>query len=100
MKTLLLGNILVAQAQARVTDAMKRCRTGTHRLRAGFPKDWSIGDKTGTGEHGAVNDVAIAWRKHRSPLLVACFTTEVKAQIEAVELAHTRVARIVAETFG
>jgi beta-lactamase class A len=100
MKTLLLGNILAPQALARVTDAMKRCRTGTRRLRAGFPKDWSIGDKTGTGEHGAVNDVAIAWRKYRSPLLLACFTTEVKAQIEAVELAHTRVARIVAETFG
>lgn len=70
------------------------------RLRAGLPKDWTVGDKTGTGERGAVNDVAIAWRKYHSPILIACYTTETKSDLDVVELAHTRVARIVAETFA
>ena len=100
MKTLLVGDILAEKWRKMIGDAMKRCRTGTRRLRAGMPKDWTVGDKTGTGEHGAVNDVAIAWRKYHSPILVACFTTEVKADLDTVELAHTRVARIVAETFS
>ncbi len=100
MKTLLLGSTLDDKSRKRITDAMKQCRTGTRRLRAGFPKDWTIGDKTGTGERGAINDVAIAWRKYHSPILVACYMTEVKADMDTAELAHTRIARIVAETFA
>ena len=102
MKAILFGDALAEKWQKKILDAMERCRTGRKRLRAGFPKEWTICDKTGTGEHGAVNDVAVAMRKYhmRTPILVACYTTEVKADIDAVELAHTRVARVVAETFG
>jgi beta-lactamase class A len=102
MKTILFGDGLGEKWQKHILDAMERCRTGKKRLRAGFPKEWVICDKTGTGEHGAVNDVAVAMRKYhmRSPILVACFTTEVKADMDTVELAHTRVARIVTETFA
>jgi beta-lactamase class A len=99
MRTLLLDATLPVEARNRITSAMKRCRTGTRRLRAGVPKEWSVGDKTGTGERGAVNDVAIAWRKYHSPILIACFTTETKHDVDVIELAHTRIARIVAETF-
>ena len=100
MKRILLGDLIEERFRTRITDDMKKCETGKKRLRAGFPKDWTVGDKTGTGERGAVNDVAIIWRKYHSPILVACFTTEVKADLDATELAHTRIARIVAETFS
>jgi len=100
MKNILLGDVVEERFRTRIQDDMKKCETGKKRLRAGFPKAWIVGDKTGTGEHGAVNDVAIVWRKYHSPILIACFTTEVKADLDAVEMAHTRIARIVAEVFG
>jgi beta-lactamase class A len=100
MKTLLLGDTLTEEHRHRIQDALKRCRTGTKRLRAGMPKEWTLGDKTGSGRRGAVNDVAIAWRKFREPILVASFITEAKTDFDAVEMAHTRVGRIVAETFA
>jgi beta-lactamase class A len=100
MKTILFGDVIEEKFRTRITDDMKKCETGKKRLRAGFPKEWTVGDKTGTGERGAVNDVAIVWRKYHSPILVACFMTESKADIDALELAHTRVARVLAETFG
>ena len=101
MKTILLGDTLTAEHRAHVVDAMKRCRTGTKRLRAGFPKNWTTGDKTGTGERGAVNDVAITWTRYRSaPLLVAAYTTETKADQDTVEQALTRVGRIVGDVFA
>jgi beta-lactamase class A len=101
MKTILFGDGLAEKWQKKILDMMERCKTGRKRLRAGFPKEWIVCDKTGTGEHGAINDVAVAMRKYhmRSPILVACYTTEVKADLDAVELAHTRVARVVTETF-
>jgi beta-lactamase class A len=100
MRTVVLGNVLTEQHRTRIAEAMKRCRTGTRRLRAGMPKDWTVGDKTGTGDRGAVNDIAIVWRKYHSPILIASFMTGVKADLDAVELAHTRIGRIVAETFA
>lgn len=102
MKTILFGDGLSAQWQKKLLDYMERCKTGRKRLRAGFPKEWIVCDKTGTGEHGAINDVAVAMRKYhmKNPILVACFTTDVKADLDAVELAHTRVAKIVTETFA
>ncbi len=36
-------------------------QTGASRLRAGVPPGWRVGDKTGTGNHGTTNDVAIVW---------------------------------------
>jgi beta-lactamase class A len=31
------------------------------RIRAAIPSAWTTGDKTGTGDYGAANDVAITW---------------------------------------
>ncbi len=100
MKSLLFGDVLAEKWRTLIIDAMKKCRTGTRRLRAGFPKGWAVGDKTGTGGRGAVNDVAFARHGGDAPILIACFATEVKADLDAVELAQTRIARIVRETLG
>ncbi|MDL5157378.1 class A beta-lactamase [Actinomycetospora termitidis] len=35
--------------------------TGGPRIRAGLPPGWRTGDKTGSGDGGEVNDVAITW---------------------------------------
>lgn len=53
-------------ARAMLIGWMEATKTGTQRIRAGLPKDWRSGDKTGTGlapEHGPdrYNDIAIAW---------------------------------------
>ena len=36
-------------------------KVGDKRLRAGLPSSWRIGDKTGTGDRGSTNAVAIIW---------------------------------------
>jgi beta-lactamase class A len=48
--------------------------TGTDRLRAGLPRGWRVGDKTGAGGHNATNDVAIAWPPDRKPVIIAVFS--------------------------
>lgn len=82
-----LHTLLVPQAQAPVLSAasrerlmgwMRNTRTGTRRLRAGWPADWPAGDKTGTamnaGQPDRYNDVAIVWPgAGRAPWLVAAY---------------------------
>ncbi len=51
--------------------------TGELRIRAGLPKNWRAGDKTGTGIAPQMpdkyNDVAIAWPPGKAPLVISAF---------------------------
>ena len=49
MRKLLLGNALSASSRAQLASWLIATKTGAKRLRAGLPKDWRVGDKTGTG---------------------------------------------------
>lgn len=50
--------------------------TGAARIRAGVPADWRVGDKTGTGDYGVANDVAVLWPPDRAPVVLAIYTAQ------------------------
>ena len=50
-------------------------KTGDARLRAGLPRDWRVGEKTGTGERGTANDVGLAWPPGRGPIILTAYLT-------------------------
>jgi beta-lactamase class A len=51
--------------------------TGADRLRAGLPKQWRAGDKTGTwwgkDAPNRINDVAIVWPPDRAPVIITSY---------------------------
>lgn len=73
MKAVLLGNVLTPASRETLTGWLKAAITGDTRLRAGFPRDWITGDKTGTGNDGPTNDIAITWPPERAPLIVTVY---------------------------
>jgi beta-lactamase class A len=46
-------DVLSLPSRALLIDWMVASRTGLDRVRAGLPRSWNPGDKTGTGENGA-----------------------------------------------
>jgi beta-lactamase class A len=96
MQTLLVGDALSRGSRALLLSWMKNCNTGLRRLRSGLPARWVVGDKTGTGERGAANDVAIAWPPQRPPILIAAYLSDSQAGAEALDAAHARIAGLVA----
>jgi beta-lactamase class A len=100
MQTLLVGNALSTASRDVLLTWMKNCQTGLHRLRAGLPPTWTVGDKTGTGDHGAANDIAIIWPPQRPPILVAAYLSESHASPEALDAAHARIGTIVADALA
>jgi beta-lactamase class A len=73
---LVLGDILSAPSRVMLTNWLVANTTGQARLRAGLPQDWKVGDKTGSGDHGTTNDIAIIWPPHRPPVLLTAYLTE------------------------
>jgi len=100
LKATLLDRALSATSRDRLRGWMRASQTGLARLRAGLPADWQVGDKTGTGEHGTANDIAIAWTPN-GPVVIACYLTGAEAAAaSARESAIADVGRFVAETFS
>jgi beta-lactamase class A len=74
MQRLLLSDVLSESSRHLLEDWLRRNETGALMIRAGVPKTWSIGDKTGRGANGATNDVAIIRQPGRAPILIAIYS--------------------------
>jgi beta-lactamase class A len=68
-------------------------------LRAGLPKDWQVGDKTGRGARGATNDIAILRPPGKAPILVTVYFVDSTASPAARVAAIAEVGRVITETF-
>ena len=97
MRKVLLGDALSEASRALLSGWLHACTTGTDKLRAGFPTDWTSGDKTGSGSQRETNDVAIAWPPERKPLLVTAYYSGSTADAAARSAVLADVGRLVAE---
>ena len=98
MQRLLLGNVLSESSRHQLEDWLQHNETGALMIRAGVPKTWIVGDKTGRCGNGETNDVAIIRPPGRPPIVVAIYTigsTSSSADDRAATLAET--ARTVVE---
>jgi beta-lactamase class A len=91
-----LGSVLHPGSRAALTGWLQNAQTGVGRLKAGFPRDWRIGHKTGTGMHASSNDVAIVWPGRRPPLILSVYLTESRLSEAARDAVIADVARAVA----
>jgi beta-lactamase class A len=101
VRDLVLGDKLSEQSRRHLSTWLTKSVPGSDRLKAGFPAPpWLVGHKTGTGANGAVNDVAVAWRTGKPPIVVASYQSGGTADRAVRFAAHAAVGRLVAETFG
>jgi beta-lactamase class A len=88
--------VLALPSRALLIDWMTASRTGLERVRAGLPKSWNAGDKTGTGANGAVNDLVITYPPDRRPIFIAVYMSDSKLTTPELGAAHAEIGRIVA----
>ncbi|NQE92997.1 class A beta-lactamase [Nocardia terpenica] len=70
-RTLVLGTALSPEKRGLLTDWLLRSTTGTGRIRGAVPASWPVAHKTGTGDYGRANDVAIIYPPSTPPLVLA-----------------------------
>lgn len=93
---LVLGNALPPAAKEQLTQWLIANRTGDTRLRAGLPAGWRVGDRTGAGENGTTNDIAVIWPPGRAPILLTTYLTQCPAPTAQRNATLANVARAVA----
>ncbi|MFC7425830.1 class A beta-lactamase [Nocardia tengchongensis] len=76
-RRLVLGDVLAQPERTQLTAWLLANTTGDARIRAGLPADWKTGDKTGSGDYGTANDVAVTWPAGgAAPLVIVVLTAK------------------------
>jgi beta-lactamase class A len=65
-------------------------------LRAGLPKGWRVGAKTGNNGKDAFGDVAMAWSMRDEPVVICAYTQGGVPTPRQVEAVFKEIGRFVA----
>lgn len=97
---LVLGGVLSPASKQRLTGWLVTATPGLKRLRGDLPAGWRAGDKTGTGQRGAVGDVAVLWPPAAAPLVAACYTHMGAANLAVREALMAELGRRTSEVLA
>ncbi|MEH6951667.1 class A beta-lactamase [Nitrobacter sp. NHB1] len=95
LRALVVGDVLSTKSRAQLVAWLAANTTGSKRLRAGLPAGWRAGDKTGTGERGTANDVAVVWPPDRAPMIVTAYLTGAAVSADRQNAVMAAVGRAV-----
>lgn len=94
LRQVVLGAALSPASRQQLTAWLVANKTGDKRLRAGVPKGWRIGEKTGTGNNNATNDIGVIWLPGRAPLVVTTYYAESSGSFPEREAVLAEVGRL------
>ncbi|PRD40908.1 class A beta-lactamase [Phyllobacterium phragmitis] len=99
LRKLVFGDVLSRPSRAQLAAWMIMNKTGDAKLRAGFPGNWTVGDKTGGNgdKFGNSNDIAIAWSPDRGAVIVAAYCEIPSVSEEERGAVLAEVGRIAAQ---
>ncbi|HEX8883532.1 MAG TPA: class A beta-lactamase [Noviherbaspirillum sp.] len=100
LKRLVLDAELTAPQRAQLRDWLVGNTTGGSRIRAGMPAGWRVGDKTGTGDYGSTNDIAVLWPPQRAPVTLSIYLTGTAPDAKPRNEIVAQAARIAADWLG
>ncbi|HDT1423325.1 TPA: serine hydrolase, partial [Klebsiella pneumoniae subsp. pneumoniae] len=99
LKNLTLGKALAETQRAQLVTWLKGNTTGSASIRAGLPKSWVVGDKTGSGDYGTTNDIAVIWPENHAPLVLVTYFTQPEQKAESRRDILAAAAKIVTHGF-
>jgi beta-lactamase class A len=97
-QSVVLGDALPADKRAFLRDLLERNTTGGQRIRAGVPRGWTVADKTGTGNYGTANDIAVVWPPESEPLVIAIMSSKATEDAEYQQALLAETAEYVVAT--
>jgi len=99
VRQVLLGDTLSETSRRQLEAWLIADKVGDKRLRAGLKPSWRIGDKTGSGDHGTANTIAIIRPPGAAPIIATVYYTESPAPMEARNAIHKEIGALIAQTF-
>lgn len=100
LRKLTLGDALDQAQKDLLISWLIGTQTGANRIKVAIPRNWIVGNKTGTGaSYGSTNDLAIIWPPHHAPLLMGIYYTTNDEHAEKREDIVAKATQILIEEF-
>lgn len=100
LNKLILGTALKKEQKAKLTEWMKGNTTGLNSIKAGLPAEWTVADKTGSGDYGTTNDIAVIWPKNHAPVILTTYFTQPEKDASARKDVLASAAKLIAEAIS
>ena len=100
LQKLVLGKELSVSQQQMLKKWLIANTTGNAKIRAGVPKNWIVGDKTGEGRYGTTNDIAVIWPPHCRPIILSIYYTQDTENASHNQTIIAKAAHYVVENFA
>lgn len=97
LRRLVLERVLSERSRTMFTEWLIGCQTGANRLRAGLPKSWVIGDKTGNNAKDAAGDIAVVWPEPNTPIVICVYTRGGSPSAQQFDDVFAGIGRFVGE---
>jgi len=82
LRTYVLGDVLSGEERELLRMWLIDHSLGDTLIRAGTPKGWTVGDKSGAAAYGTRNDIAVIWPPSGSPIVIAVMSSRTEADAE------------------
>ncbi len=99
LQALALGDALGQSQRQQLVTWLKGNTTGDHSIKAGLPKHWIVGDKTGSGDYGTTKDIAVIWPENHAPLILVVYFTQQEQDAKYRKDIIAKAAEIVTKPF-
>ena len=100
LKAIVFGGVLTTKNKQLIKSWLLENETGAKRIRAGAPRGWVIGDKTGTGDYGSTNDIGIIWPPKCNPIVISLYFTRHKKHAAIDEKTLVEATRLILTNFS
>jgi beta-lactamase class A len=101
LRAFVLGDVLGKDERAQLTKWLRTNTTGDETIRAGMPKGWVVGDKTGSGtNYGARNDIAVVWPPGSAPIVMAILSNRSEEDADYDNKLIAQAASVIADTLS
>jgi len=99
LRAFTLDDTLAPASREQMIEWLRGNTTGDKRIRAAMPANWQVGDKTGSGDYGTANDIAVIWPPARAPMVLAIYTTHSQSGAKRSDEVVVAAARIALSGF-
>lgn len=96
-RALLTEDALRPREREQLTNWLVANTTGKDQIRLGLPGHWRIGDKTGSGFYGRLNDIAVTWNYAGDPLIIAALSDHAERDADTDTQLMAEIGRTVAD---
>lgn len=98
LRAFTLGDALGKDERKQLVEWLRTNTTGDDLIRAGVPDSWVVGDKTGSGNYGGRNDIAVIRPPEGDPIVVAILSRHKEEDAEPDDELIAKAASVVADT--